>query len=71
MTAVSTLGYAAIRLDRRIHPTPPAPGKAGRPAPARPELARPWPTSGTGRVARTPVGVARQAGTDRKDGGKS
>ncbi|WP_430503065.1 cation-translocating P-type ATPase [Micromonospora trifolii] len=35
--AVSTLGYAAIRLDRRIHPATPTTGKTGQPVLACPE----------------------------------
>jgi Ca2+-transporting ATPase len=31
VTTVSALGYAAIRLDRRIHSTPPTPAEVGRP----------------------------------------
>jgi Ca2+-transporting ATPase len=37
VTAVSTLGYAAIRLDRRIHSTPPPPAKVSRAIPESPE----------------------------------
>lgn len=36
VTVVSTRGYAAIRLDRLIHTTPPAPGTQPRPGLAIP-----------------------------------